>query len=496
MSTKGFFAVGLGLLLLPAFGRGGDWPQFRGPGGNGVAADEKAPTKWDTDHNIKWKAAIPGIGWSSPVIIGDKVFITTATSDKQSKPRNGGMGGGFGPGGGRPGGGGPGGGFRPGGGFGRGNRKPPDAMFRWEVYCFNRADGKILWKEVALERKPAIVTFPSNGYATETPVSDGERLYVYLGAHGLYCYDLKGKKLWHKDLGSYPVAMGYGTGSSPTLSGDRLFVQYDNEEKSFLVALDKKNGKELWRVNRKERSSWSTPLVWKNKKRTEIVCVGSRIVRSYDPATGKQLWELSGLRGLPHASPVADEERLYVGTGGFGFGGGFGPGGGRPGGGGRGMGGGGTPVFAVKAGASGDITLKEGEKSNKDVAWSLPKDAPGMASPLLYQGRLYIIEQGGFLACYDAKTGKSVYRERLTGARSFTSSPWAADGKVFCLDQDGTTFVVKAGEKFSLLGKNRLNEMCWSSPAAKDGAVPCAARSTCFASNRSPMRREHERGIR
>lgn len=479
MSSKGLFAVGLGMVLLPAVVHGGDWPQFRGPGGNGVAVGTKAPTQWDADKNVKWKAAIPGVGWSSPVIVGDKVFVTTAISDKQTKPKagSGGFpGGGFRPGGGGGGGGGGRGGFGP-GGFG--NRRPPDAMFRWEIYCLDRTNGKVLWKEVPLERKPAVVTFPSNGYATETPVSDGERLYVYFGGHGLYCYDLKGKQLWHKELGSYSMAMGHGTGSSPTLDGGRLFVQYDNEQKSFLVALDTKTGKELWKVNRTERSSWSTPLVWKNKKRTEIICVGSRRVRSYDPATGKQLWELSGLNGQPHASPVADDEHLYVGIGGRTFGGGgFGPGGGGrggfgpPGGGAGGRtSGSGMPIFAVKAGASGDITLKEGAKSSSDVAWVVAKGGLGMASPLLYEGHLYVIEQGGFLSCYDARTGKSVYRERLTGARGFTSSPWAADGKVFCIDQDGTTFVVKAGDKFGLLGKNKINEMCWSSPAAGSDAL-------------------------
>ena len=250
-------------------------------------------------------------------------------------------------------------------------------------------------------------------------------------------------------------------------------MQCDNEKQSFLVALDKRTGTELWRVNRAERTSWSSPLVWKNKLRTEVVCLGNGRVRSYDPATGKQLWELGGLNGQPQASPVAGDEMLYVGTGGgpggFGEGPGFGGGGGGRG---RGGFGGGRPLFAVKAGAAGDITLQEGAKANEGVAWYLPQGGPSMASPLLYQDFLYILEQGGgLLSCYEAKTGKQVYKERLPGARSFTSSPWSHDGKIFCLDQDGQTFVVQAGANFKVLGKNKIDEMFWSSAAVAGGAL-------------------------
>jgi outer membrane protein assembly factor BamB len=290
-------------------------------------------------------------------------------------------------------------------------------------------------------------------------VTDGERVYAYFGMTGVFCYDFAGKLVWKTDLGSYRMAMGYGTGSSPVLHDGRLFIQCDNEERSFLVALDGKTGKELWRTARPERTGWSTPLVWKNKVRTELVCLGSPKVRSYDPATGKQLWEMGGMSGQPHASMVASDELLYVGTGGmpsFGFGGGGGFGGSS-----------GKPLFAVKAGASGDIT-----RATEPVAWNLPQAGPGMASPLLYEGHLYILDQrGSLLSCYDAKTGKQVYRERLPGGRGFTSSPWACDGKVFCLDDSGQTYVVQAGPEFKVLGRNPLNEMCWSSPAVAGNSL-------------------------
>ena len=448
---------------VPGVGRGDDWPQFRGPNGSATSTEKKLPVQWGSDKNIAWKTKLPGYGWSSPIVWGDKVFLTTAVSEKQRKPAAGFGGGGRpGQGGGRPGQGGR-------GGFG-GRRQAPDAIYKLEVYCLDRASGKVLWKQPAYEGKPHIPTQASNTYATETPVTDGERVYAYFGMHGVYCYDLSGKQLWKADLGSYSMAMGHGTGSSPALADGRLFIQCDNEEKSFLAALDAKTGKELWRVKRSERTGYSTPLIWKNKARTEVVCLGSPRVRSYDPATGKQLWELGGMAGQAKATPVASGELLFVGTGGGP--GGFGGRGGR-GGRGGGLGGGGSrPLFAVKAGASGDITLKAGATSNDGIAWYQPKAGPQTASPVLYQGYLYVLdERGGYLSCYDAKTGKQEYKERLTGARGFTSSPWAADGKVFFLDDAGTTHIVQAGPTFKILGKSLLGEMCWSSPAVAGQAL-------------------------
>jgi outer membrane protein assembly factor BamB len=251
------------------------------------------------------------------------------------------------------------------------------------------------------------------------------------------------------------MLMNWGTGSSPALDGDRLFILCDNDEKSLLVAVDKKTGKDLWRVARDELSSWTTPFVWRNQVRIEIVTAGSKAIRSYDPADGKRLWELKRPAASPMsyvtATPVASETMLYVAAGS------------KPA---------SSPLWAIKAGASGDISLKRGERSNASIAWSSTRACPPMASPLLYKDNLYILMQNaGILMCLDARTGREVYKERLRGARSFTSSPWAHDGKLYCLDEDGQTFVVEAGPKFKLLRMNEIKDMFWATPAVSRDAL-------------------------
>jgi outer membrane protein assembly factor BamB len=350
------------------------------------------------------------------------------------------------------------------------------------VLCLDRASGKELWKQISLESKPRIPTHQSNTYASETPVTDGERVYAYFGMHGLYCYDLNGKLVWKKDLGSFPMRMGWGTSSSPVIDPECVFLQVDNEQKSFLVALNKKTGDEVWRLDRTEKSSWSSPYLWKNKLRCELITATSQKVRSHDPASGKVLWELTMSGGQSNATPLGDDERLYFGVAGAPGGGGpRGPGappggaaGGPPGPGGRGLGGpGGVGMFyAVKAGASGDITPKQGESTSAGLAWAVARVGPQMASPLVYKDFVYVIEQGGMMSCLDAKTGKAAYtKERIPNAKMFWASPWAYDNKIFCLDDGGTTHVVQAGPEFKVLAKNKLDDQFWASTAIAGGAL-------------------------
>lgn len=486
--------LGLLLALAPIVAIATEWPQFRGADGSGVANQQSLPVEWSQDKNIEWKVKVPGVAWSSPIVWGERLYVTTAATENQPKPTSGGggfgrfgrrppRGDGEGPGAERPerprpprdaGEGGPPRadngdgpndpgpprrdrperrreGNRPGGGrggFGR-SAEPPASVYKWEVLCLDRKTGEVLWNQTAAEHRPTIPTHRTNTYASETPVTDGERIYAYFGMTGIFCYDMDGNLLWKQELGSFPMMNGWGTGSSPILADDLVIIQCDNEKESFIVAFDKKTGQQKWRDDRDERSTWSTPYLWKNKSRTELVTGGSSRIRSYEPATGKILWEMTGLSGRAASTPVGDDELVYFGTGG-----------------GMGVG----PLVAIRAGAAGEFSLDSRQSADGPIAWVADRGGPPMASPLLYEGHLYILDQrGGILTCYDARTGKVAYKERLAGATGFTASPWAADGKVYCTDGDGTTFVLTAGPKFELISKNPLGEMVWSSPALADG---------------------------
>jgi outer membrane protein assembly factor BamB len=466
----------LGILFSSSLAIGSDWPGWRGPEGNGIVVSASLATQWSTNQNILWKVEIPGAGWSQPVVWGNKVFVTTALTANQKKPKGGEFDPGFSFGGRGPRGlGGPVFGPRPEGdsstnarpsgadGAASTNRPPrsfggpggftpppagpaPDAVYQWKVVCLDAASGKILWEETAREAKPTTPIHRNNTYASETPVTDGELLFAYFGMNGLYCFDLDGKLKWTNDLGSFPMQKGWGTGSSPILHGDLLYLQCDNDKESFLLAIDKKTGRQSWKVARDEKSNWSSPYIWKNRVRTELVTGGGTMVRSYKPENGELLWELSA-NGRTAITPVGDEEFLYLDSYDRMMGG-------------RGM------LVAVKVGGKGDISLASGETNNNFVAWSTRLSSYRVASPLLYAGCLYQLDQqSGMVRCFDAKTGESHYKERIPDTRGFTASPWACDGKVFCLDETGTTVVLRAGPRLEILATNRLEETIWSSAA-------------------------------
>jgi outer membrane protein assembly factor BamB len=415
-------------VLLHAGGQADRWPQFRGPGSAGVSTQPGLPQQWDQKKNVAWEADVPGRGWSSPIVWGDRVFVTAVLNEFTPKPR-------------------------PGLYIQDNQGKIPKGEHRWVVYCLDFNTGKILWQRTAAEGTPGGPIHLKNTYASETPVTDGERIYAYFGNKGLYCYDLDGKLLWSKCWGSYPMRYGWGTAASPTLHKDRIYVVNDNEESSFLIALDKRTGEEVWKVTRDEKSNWSTPFVWENELRTEIVTAGSGKVRSYD-LDGKLLWELKGMSSITIPTPLSGHGLLYVGSGyildGL------------------------RPLYAIKPGASGDISLKQGETSNAWIAWYQKGGSAYHASPLVYGDYVYILYDMGFLSCFEARTGKPVYvKERINpGSDKFTASPWAYDGKIFCLSEDGDTFVIAAGLKFQVLAKNSLDDMCLATPAlARDSVI-------------------------
>jgi outer membrane protein assembly factor BamB len=314
-----------------------------------------------------------------------------------------------------------------------------------EVTCVDLETGKELWKQVAYQGNPKVKKHRMSTYANETPVTDGKRLYVYFGMIGVYCYDLNGKLLWQKDLGAYETLNGWGTGSSPVVYQNLVFVKVDNDTTSFITALDASNGKEVWKMAREEKTTYSSPVIWKNNVRTELVTTGST-TRSYDPLTGKILWELKmgGEMGIP--SPVFDKEHIYLGNAG---------GREKPG-----------VLYSVKAGAEGDITPKEGETTSKGVEWTSLESGIANPSPLLYEGKLYVLaSRGGELACLDVVTGKNLYKQKIEKTGACWASPWAVNGKVLFYDEKGITHIVKAGTTFEELGQNQLDDKFWASPA-------------------------------
>ena len=415
-----------GLMLLTlassAAGQTMNWPQFRGAHVDGVGEAETLPETWSTTENVVWRADIPGWGWSSPIVWGNKIFVTSAVSEQEREKLVI-------------------------GGYPGGRVKPTD-VHRWMTYCLDFDTGKILWEHEAYKGVPPEERHPKNSYASATPITDGERIYAYLDNIGLFCYDMDGNLLWGNRWASFPMRGGWGAGASPVLHKDRIYVVNDNEKESFMVALDKTTGKEIWRVDRQEKSNWSTPYVWEHD-RTEIVTIGTRKIRSYD-LQGKVLWELSGTSGLVSQTPIARHGLLYVGAG-YHYG----------------------PLYAIRPGASNDITLAADATSNEWIAWSEPRGSSIHPCYLISDERLFVLYDAGLLACFSAKTGKTIFpRQRLnTGGGRFYASPWAYNGKIFLLNEDGTTWVVEDGPEFNVVSKNVLNDYAWATPAIARGSL-------------------------
>ena len=403
-----------------------NWPQFRGPDANMIVSGENLPSEWGDDLNLAWTHEVDGEGWASPVVWGNQVFMASVVPVKINKP-----------------------------GEGEEEQENEDLylqdIYRWELSCVDLETGKELWKQVAHEGSPRIKKHARTNYASETPVSDGKRVYVYFGMTGLYCYDMDGTLIWEKDLGAFETQRGWGTGSSPLLYGDKLFVQVDNEEHSFLVALDAENGDEIWRVDRDELTNYGTPYIWKNSVRTELV-IGGKKAQAYDPETGEILWELQmdGHYNIP--SPAANRELLFMGNSGY-----------------RDTKG---TYFAIKAGGEGDITPDSGSISSEDVAW-YSTDAAFLSSPspLLYDGLIYFISsRGGQVTCLEAETGKLVYEEKVENVAACWASPWVNQERIYFLDEKGATQVIKAGREFEHLGTNSLDDRFWASVAVAGDA--------------------------
>ena len=413
-----------------------NWPQFRGEAAGVVADDPSLPDSWGPEENVAWEVEVPGRGWSSPIVWGNHVFALTSTAltgpDVPIQPVEN---------------------YRArslGGSMTAAYITEVDEPIHWVLYDIDFETGMVRWQQTLHTAVPSLPTHQKSTFASETPVTDGERVYVYLADIGLYALDFDGELVWSVAMDWLP-RREWGAASSPVLYGDQLFVVNDNDQDSYVAAFDTATGEELWQTERDEGSNWSTPFVWENDVRTEVVTTGQNGVRSYS-LDGELLWSLSGMSSLVIPTPFSDHGLLYINSGYVADAN--------------------RPVYAIRAGASGDITLTEGTSSNDYIVWSHPQLGSYNPSSIVYGDYHYTLLDRGILLCYDARTGQEVYpRQRITAGTLFTASPWAYNGKIFVLSEDGDTFVIQAGSEFEVLGRNSLDEMTLSTPAVARGSL-------------------------
>lgn len=435
------FIVGIslalaGLSFVAGKASAGNWPQWRGPDGSGISNEKNLPTEWSPTKNIKWKTPIEGRAHSSPIVWGNKVFITTAIEGvevpgaKAVKHT-----------------------------FDGKEFLHPDSVGSnrkqtFKVIALDRDSGKILWQATAWEGTPYDDRHRKSSYAASTPATDGKFVYAFFGTEGLYAYDFKGKLAWKAQLGNLGT-VGMGTGTSPIISDKLVIIQCDEENgaASFIVALDKSTGKEVWRTPRKVQVSWSTPLLVRGAKRTELITSGTESIISYDPATGKELWTHKGLESNAIPSPVANNDMVFIMAG--------------------------YPAkiaLAIRLGQSGDLT------GTPNVPWKYEKGTAYVPSPILYGDYLYLTTDRGILTCIDAKTGEVKYEGgRIPVPATFTASPVAFEGKILMTSEDGDTFIVKSGPKHEVIGTNSVGEAVYASPAIADGRIYIRAEKHIYA---------------
>lgn len=423
------------------------WPAFRGLGATGLADGQFPPTGWDgtKGKHLRWKTPIPGLGLSCPTVWGDKLFVTTAIAEGNAKPT-----------------------LRT-GQYGDVEPVKEDQPHTWKVYCLHTRDGRVLWEQIACTGVPKIKRHPKSSQANCTPATDGKHVIACFGSEGLYCYTMDGQQLWKKDLGK--LASGWffnpeyewGFGSSPIIYREFAIVQCDIGKDSFIAAYRLKDGSIAWQTPREEVPSWGSPTVVEPVgKPAELVTLGTKFARGYDPLTGKELWRVGPFSEITVPTPFLGQGLIFVTSG-------YSPI---------------QPIYAIKPGAKGDITLKDKETTNAHIAWSVKRGGPYMPTPIVYGEHLYVCSNAGILACYEAKTGKKLYSQRLGGISGYTASPVAADGRLYFAGEDGVVRVVKAGPTFELLAANPCGEEVLATPAISHGMFFLRGRDHLFAFGR------------
>ena len=405
---------------------GTNWPQWRGPEGQGVSDETGLPLEWSETKNIKWKTPLPGRGHSSPIVWANRIFLTTSIEGavvpgKQAVKH-----------------------MDEGKEFKHPDSVGGDRRHTLKVLCLDRDSGKVLWERTAYDGPVYDDRHKKNTYASSTPATDGKLVYAFFGSEGLYCYDFKGHEIWKQSFGSI-ATMGMGPGTSPVLYRNLVILQCDEDtgERSFIIGIDKRTGKQVWKTPRKVQASWATPVLARAAARTELITSGNELVISYNPATGKEYWRCKGVESNAIPSPLAGHNMVFISAG--------------------------FPAkhtIAIKLGGSGDVT------GTPNLVWRYDKGSAYVPSPILYRGYVYLTTDRGILTCLDAKTGEVKYEGgRIPIPATFTASPVAFEGKILLISEDGDTFVVNAGIKHEVLGTNSLGEGVYASPAISEGRI-------------------------
>jgi outer membrane protein assembly factor BamB len=380
--------------------------------------------------NIRWKTEIPGLGLSSPVIWGNKIFITSAISQADRD------------------------GFKP-GIFGDITPVKDSSIHEWKVFCIDKNSGKMIWEKTSYKGIPKMKRHPKSTHANTSVATDGKYVVAFFGSEGLFCYDMNGNFVWQKNFGLLKSVFfmvksaEWEFASSPIIYNGVLIIQCDVLENSFVAAYDVKTGKELWKTQRDEYPGWCTPNLYTYNGKTYIALNGYKNRGGYDFETGKQVWKMSGGGDIQIPTPIVGNEMIY-----------FNSAHGRS-----------SPIIAVKTNAIGDITLKESETSSEYIKWSLPRGGSYIHTLLLYKDHLYNVNWNGSFICLDPFTGKEIYNAKLGKTRSFIASPVASDGKIYVVDEEGTVYIVQDGDSFNLLAEIPLNDICMTAPAITDGMI-------------------------
>jgi outer membrane protein assembly factor BamB len=409
------------------------WPSFRGPNASGVAEGYPLPTTWNvpTGENVKWKTPISGLGHASPVIWGDRIFVSSAISSAGDPYLRVGL-------------------------YGESPDHPEDVDHQYKLYCLDKSSGKILWERTALTAHPRVKRHIKATHANCTPTTDGKYVVAFFGSQGLYCYDMRGELVWKKDMGLFDAGpadapgLQWGFASSPVIHDGRLYVTCAARNVSFVAAYDLKSGSEIWKTDRPLYPGWHSPGIYTGKAGpAQLVTNGFMHIGGYDLVTGKELWKMHGGGDVPVPTPIFAHDLIYI-TNAHGAK---------------------SPVYAIKPTAKGDITLAGKDRTNDHIQWSHPKTGNYMQTPLVYGDYLFTCRDSGIFACYNAKTGKKQYKKRLDSGVGFTASPVAGDGKVYFTSEEGDVHVLKVGDKFERLSTNPMGEITMATPAISEGIL-------------------------